>query len=162
MNRAARCCGRNARYDCRHAGLYVARLYLYVYGGTRPDCLQHLLKRWKGDTRSQLETVELCQRNRGDRAPGDGRIEGRRKEGVVMDHNSSITRCMNVELDAVGARIQCRFEGRKRILGVSVANATVGNYFRVAQIFSPIGEGGCLIIICVNVRPGIASNMRVE
>lgn len=162
MNGAPRGCGRDARYDGCHPGFYVSRLYFYVYGATRTDCLQHLLKRGKPDARSDLEIVELRKRNRRDGASRDGRIDRRRKQRVVMNHNGSIACCMNVELDAVGARIQCRFEGRKRIFGVSVANATVGNYFRGKQLFFPLAKANAPIIICVNVRPRIASNMRIE
>ena len=140
MNGAPGRCGRDARYDGRDPGLYVARFYFYVYGGTRTDCLQHLLERGKPDARSDLETVELRKRNRRDSAPGDGRIDRRRKHRIVMDDNDSIACCVNVQLDAVGARIQCRLEGRKRILGVSVANAAVGNYFRGRQRFFPLAK----------------------
>src|SRR5687767_14143109 len=123
MNGAPSGCVLDAGDDGRDARLYVARFYFYVYGGTRTDCLQHLLKCGKPDARSELEIVQLSERNRGDSAAGEGRIDRRRKQRVVMDDNGSIACCVNVELDSVGARIQGRFEGRKRILGVSVTNA---------------------------------------
>jgi len=78
-----------------------------------------------------------------------------------MDDNDPVASRVNIQLHSVSAGIKCRFEGQKRILGVSVANATVGDYFRNAQLF-PSGEVGCSIMICVNVSPWIASNMRVE
>ena len=78
-----------------------------------------------------------------------------------MDDHYSITSGVNIELNSVDARIQCGFKGQKRILGVSVADAAVGNYFRSTQLF-PSGEVGCWIMICVNVSGWIASNMRVE
>src|SRR5688572_23108639 len=135
MNGAPSARGRDARHDRRDADFYVPRFYFYVYGGTRTDCLQHLFKRGKPDAGSYLEIVEVRKRNRRDSTAGDGRIDRRRKQRVVMDYNGSIACCVNVELDGIGTSIQCRFEGRKRILGVSVANATVGNYFRGRQLF---------------------------
>lgn len=79
----------------------------------------------------------------------------------MVDDYYSITSGVNIELYSVNARIQCRFESQKRILGVSVADPAVGNYFRNTQLF-PSGEVGCWIMICVNVSTWIASNMRVE
>jgi hypothetical protein len=58
---------------------------------------------------------------------------------IVMDYNNSIARRVNIELDSVHPGVQCRFEGQKRILGVSVADAAVGDYFRNAQLV-PSGE----------------------
>jgi hypothetical protein len=58
---------------------------------------------------------------------------------IVMDDNYSIACRVDIELDSVCPCVQCRFEGQKRILGVSVANATVGDYFRNAQLL-PSGE----------------------
>ena len=80
---------------------------------------------------------------------------------IVMDHNDSIASSVNIELNSVNARIQRCFEGQKRIFGVSVADTAVGNYFRNTQRFLS-SEGGCWIMICVNVSPWIASNMRLE
>ena len=140
MNGAPRGCFRDARYDGCDPGFNVSRFYFNVDGGTSAHCLQHLLERGKPDARSDLEIVELRMLKRRDGAACDGRIDRRRKQWVVMDHDSSIACCMNVELDAVGTRIQCRFEGRKRILGVSVANAAVGNYFRGRQLFFPLAK----------------------
>ena len=54
---------------------------------------------------------------------------------IVMDDNDSVASPVYIELNPVCARIECRFESQKRILGVSVANAAVGNYFRNAQLF---------------------------
>src|SRR5687767_9572710 len=105
MNGASRGCGRNARYDRRDQRFYVSRLYLYVDAGTSTDCLQHLLEGGKADAGSDLEMVELRKRNRPDGAPGDGRIDRWRKQRIVMDDNGSIACRMNVQLDAVGARI---------------------------------------------------------
>ena len=67
-----------------------------------------------------------------------------------MNDHDSVASAVYIELDSVYARIECRLEGQKRILGVSVANAAVGNYFRNAQLF-PSAEVGCWIMICVNV-----------
>ena len=58
---------------------------------------------------------------------------------IVMDDNYSITSGVNIELNSVDARIQCGFKGQKRILGVSVADAAVRDYFRNAQV-GPSGE----------------------
>lgn len=78
-----------------------------------------------------------------------------------MDDDDAIARRVNIELDCICARIECRLEGQKRILGVSVANAAVGDYFRNAQL-SSLRPSPCSIMICVNVSAWIASNMRVE
>lgn len=80
---------------------------------------------------------------------------------IVMDDHDSIAGPVNIELNPVCARIECRLEGQKRILGVSVANAAVGNYFRSVQAF-PSAEVECWIMICINVFPRIASNIRIE
>ena len=85
MNGAPSGCVLDAGDDGRDARLYVARFYFYVYAGTRTDCLQHLLKCGKPDARSELEIVQLSERNRGDSAAGEGRIDRRRKQRVVMD-----------------------------------------------------------------------------
>ena len=51
-----------------------------------------------------------------------------------MDNNDSVARRVNIELHSVSAGVQRCLEGQKRILGVSVANATMGDYFRNAQL----------------------------
>ena len=60
---------------------------------------------------------------------------------IVMDDHDSVASAVYIELNSVCARIERRFESQKRILGVSVANAAVGNYFRNAQVF-PSAEVG--------------------
>ena len=52
-----------------------------------------------------------------------------------MHDDDSIRSPVNVELDPVYARVERSLEGQKRILGVSVANAAVRDYFRNAQWF---------------------------
>lgn len=158
---APRSGGGNAVDCCGNLRLDVARLYLDVKGGARADCVKNLLKRRKGDAGSKLEIVELGQRKGRDGATGNRGIGSRRKHMIVMDDDHAVAGPVNIELDSVYARIECRLEGQKRILGVSVANAAVGNYFRNAQLF-PSAEVGCWIMICVNVFAWIASNMRVE
>ena len=58
---------------------------------------------------------------------------------IVMDDHDSVASAVYIELDSVCARIECRLEGQKRILGVSVADAAVGDYFRDAQLL-PSGQ----------------------
>ena len=62
---------------------------------------------------------------------------------VVMDDHHAVASTVYIQLNPVCARIECRLEGQNRILGVSVANAAVGNYFRNAQLFpsAEVGSG---------------------
>ena len=136
VHSAARAGSRSALDYRRNLRLDVARFYLYVQGGTRANCLKNLLKRRKGNAWSKLEVVELRQRQGSDGASRNRGIGSRRKDRIVMDDDDSIGSRVNIELNPVNARIECCVEGQKRIFGVSVANAAVGNYFRSAQLFS--------------------------
>ena len=52
-----------------------------------------------------------------------------------MDDRDAVPGCVHIELDGVRAIIESSNEGRKRVLGVSVSNASMSDRFWSARGF---------------------------
>jgi hypothetical protein len=81
--------------------------------------VQHFVEKGDRNSGGQLDSGELLAGESGD-------LAAIAEIGIMMDQEYAVARRMHVDLDPVRALVECREDGRKRILGVLRVGPAMG------------------------------------
>ena len=127
---------RNQRFD-------VACLDLDVDLRSRDYRQQNFLECWNADAWRELDRGQLGGFDRRDRAAGEERAGLLGQVRFLIYDDDTVSRGVRIQLDSISPRVESGDKSRKRVFGVSVANATMSDGFESERSLSHGIDGGC-------------------
>jgi hypothetical protein len=108
------------------------RLYLDVNAGSRWHCIENCSERRNPDSAALVKLADLDRRKLCDSELSAAWHTTGVEEGIMMNDNRSILRCMNVELDCIRSHLERSEKGRNGILRKCIVSPAMRDALRTA------------------------------